>query len=659
MATPPQVTVAFTAEDRGLSAALKTLNVQMEQLVTQQNELARSSQVAAAGEEELAASMEHSKAAAAILGEETGIKLSRHLRGLVAESELLGPALSAAFPVIAAVGFIEVISQVAEKMTEVVSDLLIYTEDQKKAYEIEVERNKELVKHRDRLEELNKQYERIGKSALQVALLNIRDLNKELGAANEELERTRQNLTAPLPEAGMWEQLKAGLGGFVTGGIGGAIGASATAGIETGLARVGAAHEKAEGDAADKAAELRNAQKIASEEEKKASKEREASNERIINSLSAQADKWTQLGEQQKTLATDVTNYWATQNQKTIADQNKTIALQTAAETKSIETRLEAEAKYRTAVGAQAEKAAVDAISLEQREVQRRAALRQISGAEEAAQLQELAQKKLDIETAYLDARLKEVSDRMLTDDADAYAKDLELYTSLQEQKSQAQTKFNSETSAALDEGARHLSVFQEAQRSIGGDITNFFTEGITQAHSFGEAFANLARSIVGDLQRMAAEFVLTAIKKKLLGDTDEGEGGGGGGGGFGGFLGGIIGALGGGHFATGGFVSGPGGPKSDSVPAMLSSGEFVMSADTVKAIGAANLDAINSGIPHLASGGFVGGDLTTNSNISMGIGLDEGLILRHLGSKAAGKVILQQLTNNPKGAQRALSRTD
>jgi len=29
------------------------------------------------------------------------------------------------------------------------------------------------------------------------------------------------------------------------------------------------------------------------------------------------------------------------------------------------------------------------------------------------------------------------------------------------------------------------------------------------------------------------------------------------------------------------------------------------------------------------------------------------------MGSKAAGKVILQQLANNPKGAQRALSRTD
>ena len=48
-----------------------------------------------------------------------------------------------------------------------------------------------------------------------------------------------------------------------------------------------------------------------------------------------------------------------------------------------------------------------------------------------------------------------------------------------------------------------------------------------------------------------------------------------------------------------------------------------------------------------------------TSSEINMGIGLDEGLILRHLGSKAAGRVILQQLTSNPKAAARALQRTE
>jgi hypothetical protein len=46
----------------------------------------------------------------------------------------------------------------------------------------------------------------------------------------------------------------------------------------------------------------------------------------------------------------------------------------------------------------------------------------------------------------------------------------------------------------------------------------------------------------------------------------------------------------------------------------------------------------------HFATGGFagVGGG---SSEISMGIGLDEGLILKHLSSKSAAKVILNQLS--------------
>jgi hypothetical protein len=297
---------------------------------------------------------------------------------------------------------------------------------------------------------------------------------------------------------------------------------------------------------------------------------------------------------------------------------------------------------------------------LQQREVEQRAARGAISGEQELAQLQELAKRKLDVETEYLDARMAELQARLLTDNAEAYAKDLEEYTTLLEQKRAAEDRYHTETAAATDAAAKHLTTFQTAQKAIAQDIAGFFTEGITQAHSFGDAFANLARSIITDLQKMAAEFVLTAIKKKLLGDEGgEGGSGGGGGEGVGGFLGGILGAI---KFAGGGAVTGPGGPKSDVIPAMLSSGEFVLNADAVKALGSANLEALNmaTNVPHLAAGGFTGGGgQATSSEISMGIGLDEGLILRHLGSKAAAKVILQQLTNNSKGAQRALSRTD
>ena len=42
-------------------------------------------------------------------------------------------------------------------------------------------------------------------------------------------------------------------------------------------------------------------------------------------------------------------------------------------------------------------------------------------------------------------------------------------------------------------------------------------------------------------------------------------------------------------RLATGGMVYGPGGPKEDKIPAMLSNGEFVMTARAVEGMGNGN----------------------------------------------------------------------
>jgi TP901 family phage tail tape measure protein len=53
---------------------------------------------------------------------------------------------------------------------------------------------------------------------------------------------------------------------------------------------------------------------------------------------------------------------------------------------------------------------------------------------------------------------------------------------------------------------------------------------------------------------------------------------------------------------ASGGYISGPGTPTSDSIPAMLSNGEYVINAKSVQAAGIPMLDNIN----RMASGGMV-----------------------------------------------------
>lgn len=56
------------------------------------------------------------RGAAALFGEEAGVKLNRHLQSVLASSAILGPVLEAAFPIAAAVGLGEVLAQIGEKL---------------------------------------------------------------------------------------------------------------------------------------------------------------------------------------------------------------------------------------------------------------------------------------------------------------------------------------------------------------------------------------------------------------------------------------------------------------------------------------------------------------------------------------------------------------
>jgi TP901 family phage tail tape measure protein len=69
-----------------------------------------------------------------------------------------------------------------------------------------------------------------------------------------------------------------------------------------------------------------------------------------------------------------------------------------------------------------------------------------------------------------------------------------------------------------------------------------------------------------------------------------------------------------GGSPSLSGHVSGPGGPREDKVPALLSPGEFVVRADSAQQIGYANLDHMNKkgSIPTFADGGSLGNVPTT-----------------------------------------------
>ena len=66
---------------------------------------------------------------------------------------------------------------------------------------------------------------------------------------------------------------------------------------------------------------------------------------------------------------------------------------------------------------------------------------------------------------------------------------------------------------------------------------------------------------------------------------------------------------------ATGGYISGPGTGTSDSIPAMLSNGEYVIRSAAVDMIGRPALDALNAGrVPEFSGGGSVDDTIAATS---------------------------------------------
>jgi len=153
---------------------------------------------------------------------------------------------------------------------------------------------------------------------------------------------------------------------------------------------------------------------------------------------------------------------------------------------------------------------------------------------------------------------------------------------------------FSAASVAASDFGMQIDNLATGAVNSLSSNLAALITGTKTAA----EAFKAFAVQIIADIAAMIIKMLIfKAIRTAVFGFSD----------------GGMVGGTGfsltgtGGLFADGGFVSGSGSATSDSIPAMLSNGEFVINADATKKWGPL-LAAINSGkVPSFADGGEVG----------------------------------------------------
>lgn len=155
---------------------------------------------------------------------------------------------------------------------------------------------------------------------------------------------------------------------------------------------------------------------------------------------------------------------------------------------------------------------------------------------------------------------------------------------------------------------------------SVAGNMADAMTDFIMGTKSAKEALTDMVKSIIEGAVRILAQWLALFAVFSIVGDpslaarnasaalfgTNNGN---------------VVLHKAKGH-ATGGYISGPGTGTSDSIPAMLSNGEYVLRSSAVDRIGIGTLNAMNAGaIPHFAEGGSVDDSVATGgSNVTLNV---------------------------------------
>jgi hypothetical protein len=186
------------------------------------------------------------------------------------------------------------------------------------------------------------------------------------------------------------------------------------------------------------------------------------------------------------------------------------------------------------------------------------------------------------------------------------------------------------------DDTKKKLTDMQQLTANAAKGLSSSFSEFLFDPFnvSLGEMVKNFALSLAKMVTDLLAQKAVLALLGAFGAPT------------------GVIAATG---FADGGLVSGPGTGTSDSIPARLSNGEYVMPADTVRHYGRDFMDALRAMRPQreapvarFAEGGYVdgqgggGGGGVRVVNV-----VDSSMVQDFLTSSAGEQVILNTIRRN------------
>lgn len=187
-----------------------------------------------------------------------------------------------------------------------------------------------------------------------------------------------------------------------------------------------------------------------------------------------------------------------------------------------------------------------------------------------------------------------------------------------------------------------------ELGKSMDAQATNalaaFFNDVASQSKSAGDAIKDFGRSVLNTFMNLINQ----QLAKQLMASLFQGSSGG-----SAGFWSGLIGSFAG--KAGGGAVRGPGTSTSDSIPTMLSDGEYVLRASAVSRLGMGFLDMLNGISSRPLNGHFADGGPASSvgpSQVSVNpriVNLFDPSMLDDLLSTPRGeKTILNVIASNP-----------
>jgi hypothetical protein len=224
LADTTQLDEAFTKLDAtparlsGASAATDQLGSRFEDAGEKASDMGEEVEEAA---ESTKVNMGAARGEVALLGEEFGIRLPRHVRSFVAELPGVGAALQSAFAATAILFLLEALVKGSEKLSEFIAELTFGTAASKKQEESVIDLNKALIPLRDQYDKLKTAVDNYGKSQVQLATQgqkqakeSVEELTKALAADTEavkkNLEATQHAGRSTLLWAEAWDKVKSG-----------------------------------------------------------------------------------------------------------------------------------------------------------------------------------------------------------------------------------------------------------------------------------------------------------------------------------------------------------------------------------------------------------------------------------------------------------------